>query len=155
MFCVTRARLHVRFRKSPVESSGSFPARSRRRMKRKNASRKTAPTARKPTNRALLLPAWRIPNTTQNMPMPERIAPTRSKGRSGSGASGSTIRRLRRTIVPTTSAWKTNAARQLIAVVITPPMSGPAAAPIPPRPLITPKAQAREVMSLNQRVARM
>ena len=45
--------------------------------------------------------------------------------------------------------------RQLIAEVITPPMSGPAAAPIPPRPLITPKAHAREVMSSNQRVARM
>ena len=27
-FCVTRARLHVRFLKSAVESSGSFPARS-------------------------------------------------------------------------------------------------------------------------------
>ena len=48
-----------------------------------------------------------------------------------------------------------NAARQLMPVVITPPISGPAAAPIPPRPLITPKAQARLVMSLNHRVARM
>ena len=32
MFWVTRARLHVRSRNSPVESSGSFPARSRARM---------------------------------------------------------------------------------------------------------------------------
>ena len=52
-------------------------------------------------------------------------------------------------------AWKTNAARQLIAVAIRPPISGPAAAPIPPSPLIAPKAQAREVRSLNQSVARM
>ena len=56
---------------------------------------------------------------------------------------------------PTTSAWKMNAARQLIAVVITPPISGPAAAPMPPSPLITPNAQAREVRSLNHSVARM
>ena len=58
-------------------------------------------------------------------------------------------------IVATTRAWKTNAARQLIAVVMTPPINGPAAAPMPPSPLITPKAQAREVRSLNQSVARM
>ncbi len=44
-----------------------------------------------------------------------------------------------------TRAWKMNAARQLIAVVITPPISGPAAAPMPPSPLITPNAQARDV----------
>ena len=58
-------------------------------------------------------------------------------------------------IVATTRAWKTNAARQLIPVVITPPINGPAAAPMPPSPLITPKAQAREVRSLNHSVARM
>jgi hypothetical protein len=58
-------------------------------------------------------------------------------------------------IVPTTRAWKTNAARQLIPVVMTPPINGPAAAPTPPSPLIAPKAQAREVISLNHNVARM
>jgi hypothetical protein len=58
-------------------------------------------------------------------------------------------------IVAMTRAWKTNAARQLIPVVITPPINGPAAAPMPPNPLITPKAQAREVRSLNHTVARM
>ena len=36
-------------------------------------------------------------------------------------------------------AWKTNAARQLIAVVIRPPISGPVAAPMPPMPLIKPE----------------
>ena len=96
-----------------------------------------------------------MPKTTKNIPTAERIAPTPSKGRIGSGGSGSTKRRLRRTIVPTTAAWKTNAARQLIPVVITPPISGPAAAPMPPSPLITPKAQAREVVSVNHSVARM
>ena len=48
-----------------------------------------------------------------------------------------------------------NAARQLIPVVITPPINGPAAAPIPPSPLIAPNAQAREARSLNHSVARM
>jgi hypothetical protein len=55
----------------------------------------------------------------------------------------------------TIRAWKTNAARQLIQVVMTPPMSGPAAAPIPPSPLIAPNAHALELVSVNQIVARM
>ena len=53
------------------------------------------------------------------------------------------------------SAWNTNAARQLMALVMTPPMSGPAAAPMPAMPLMTPKARAREVRSLKASVARM
>ena len=44
--------------------------------------------------------------------------PSVSKGRVGSAGSGSSIRRLRTTITVTTTAWKTKAARQLIAVVI-------------------------------------
>ena len=52
-------------------------------------------------------------------------------------------------------AWKTNAARQLIAVVIAPPIRGPVAAPIPPMPLITPNARARDLMSVNSIVVRM
>ena len=36
------------------------------------------------------------------------------------------------TITAMIRAWKTNAARQLIAEVIRPPSSGPAAAPMPP-----------------------
>jgi hypothetical protein len=89
------------------------------------------------------------------MPTAERIAPVRSNGRVGSAGTGSTIRRLRRTISATIRAWNTNAARQLIAVVMSPPISGPAAAPMPPRPLITPKARAREVISPKRSVVRM
>ena len=69
--------------------------------------------------------------------------------------SGSTSRRPRKMIVTITRAWKMNAARQLMPVVMMPPISGPAAAPMPPSPLITPKAHAREVRSLNHNVARM
>jgi hypothetical protein len=58
-------------------------------------------------------------------------------------------------MIPMTSAWKTNAALQLMAVVMRPPISGPAAAPIPPIPLIAPKARAREVTSPKYRVVRM
>ncbi len=53
------------------------------------------------------------------------------------------------------SAWKINAARQLIAEVIRPPISGPAAAPIPPIALIAPNARARAVTPVNSNVARM
>ena len=52
-------------------------------------------------------------------------------------------------------AWKMNAARQLMPVVITPPISGPAAAPMPPAPLMTPNALARDVTSVKASVARM
>ena len=93
--------------------------------------------------------------TRQTSPAAERTAPRVSKGRVGSGATGSSILRLRKTMTATIRAWKTNAARQLIAVVMRPPSSGPAAAPMPPMPLITPNARAREVMSWNSIVVRM
>jgi hypothetical protein len=48
-----------------------------------------------------------------------------------------------------------NEARQLIAVVTRPPISGPAAAPIPAAALITPNALARAGTSLVSTVARM
>ena len=44
-----------------------------------------------------------------------------------------------------TNAWKTKAARHVIVVVITPPISGPMAAPTPPMALITPNACARDL----------
>ena len=89
------------------------------------------------------------------MPTADSTAPTASNGRVGSGGIGSTILRLSRMMVATTRAWNRNAARQLIPVVMTPPISGPAAAPTPPRPLIAPNAHARAVRSSNQTVARM
>jgi hypothetical protein len=42
-----------------------------------------------------------------------------------------------------TSVWKTKAARQLIADVISPPIIGPAAAPTPPAALMAANAWAR------------
>ncbi len=54
-----------------------------------------------------------------------------------------------------TAAWNTNAARQLSAAVMTPPISGPAAAPIPPAALIAPKALARDVTWVKNSVVRM
>ncbi len=88
-------------------------------------------------------------------PTADRTAPRVSKGRVGSAGSGSSSRRLSRTMSAMTSAWKTKAARQLTAVVIRPPMSGPVAAPMPPAAMIAPKARAREVTSVNSSVARM
>ncbi len=85
--------------------------------------------------------------TTRTRPTADRTAPAVSKERDGSGGSGSSMRRLSRTITPITSAWNTKAARQLIPVVMSPPISGPAAAPIPPSAMITPNARAREVTS--------
>src|SRR3954465_14813781 len=105
--------------------------------------RNAAPAASSAAISAVLLSAWRIPNTTKNMPTADRTAPNPSNGLVGSAGRGSVIRRLSRTITAMTAAWKTNAARQLIAVVMSPPISGPAAAPRPPKPLMTPNARAR------------
>src|SRR3954449_13145169 len=140
MFCVASPRFDVRSLNTPVDSSASSPARSRARMWRKKPPRKTAPATSIAAISATFVSAWRIPKTTKNIPTADRTAPRPSKGRSGSAGMGSSIRRLSSTIVATTSAWKTNAARQLMAVVMTPPMSGPAAAPMPPSPLMTPNA---------------
>ena len=73
----------------------------------------------------------------------------------GSGGTGSTTRRASTMIVATTRAWNTNAARQLIPEVIRPPINGPAAAPMPPSPLITPNALARDSIEVNAIVVRM
>ena len=78
-----------------------------------------------------------------------------SNGRVGSGATGSMTCRAMNKMTTMTRAWKMKAARQVMVVVITPPMSGPMAAPIPPMALITPKAQARDFRSVNNRVVRM
>jgi hypothetical protein len=96
-----------------------------------------------------------MPMTTKTIPSADRIAPTRSKGRVGSGSTGSTIERLRKRIVTMTAAWNRNATRQLIAVVIRPPINGPVAAPTPPIPLIRPNARARDVRSVKIMVVRM
>ncbi len=55
----------------------------------------------------------------------------------------------------TTRTWRRNDARQLMVVVTRPPMSGPAAAPIPAAPLTAPKARAREGRSVVMTVTRM
>ena len=97
-----------------------------------------------------------MPITTRMRPTADKIAPPVSKERVGSGGSGIfEARRLSKTITAMISAWKTNAARQLIAEVISPPSSGPAAAPMPPMALIAPNARAREVTPVNSSVARM
>ena len=101
------------------------------------------------------LSAASTPITTRISPAADRTAPRVSKGRVGSGAMGSTIERLIQMITAMTSAWNTNAARQLIAVVMRPPIKGPAAAPTPPIPVITPNALARDVMSVKSSVVRM
>ena len=65
------------------------------------------------------------------------------------------IRRASSMIRTMISAWTPKAARQPRVVVIRPPSSGPAAAPIPPMALIAPKALARLVIWVNSRVVRM
>ena len=58
-------------------------------------------------------------------------------------------------IAATTATCRRNEARQLMALVITPPISGPAAAPSPAAPLTMPKYLARLLMSGNMTVTRM
>jgi hypothetical protein len=65
------------------------------------------------------------------------------------------MRRLRRMIARTMAAWKRKDTRQLIAVVMSPPISGPAAAPTPAIALIRPNACARDLRSVKSSVVRM
>jgi hypothetical protein len=93
--------------------------------------------------------------TIRTRPTADRTAPPVSKRRVGSAGRGSWIRRLNKMIVAMTSAWNTKAARQLMAEVMRPPSSGPAAAPMPPISLIAPNARARELTPVNHKVVRM
>ena len=155
MFWVTSPRLEVRLRNRAVDSSGSLPARSLDRTDTKNAASTTAPATMRATISQPLLSAARMPSTTRTRPVAERTAPVTSNCRVGSAGSGSLIPRASQMMTAMTRAWKMNAARQLIAEVIRPPISGPAAAPMPPSALITPNARAREVRSVNSSVVRM
>jgi hypothetical protein len=168
--------LATRFRNIRVESSGSLPARSIDRMCQKNHASRSAPIRTKsqtgeidPAGRTTTppitkscdamiqpyVPACRMPTTTKNRPAADSTAPRRSNFGFGPCTPGSTIRRLRTRIAPTTRACTTNDTRQLVVVVMRPPISGPAAAPIPPAALIEPKARARDVTSAKNTVARM
>ena len=109
----------------------------------------------RPAISARLWSAAMIPPTRITSPAAERTAPTTSNGRVGSGGTGSTRRRAMTKITTMTSAWKMKAARHEMVVVITPPMRGPMAAPIPPSALITPKAHARDFKSVKSMVVRM
>jgi hypothetical protein len=90
-----------------------------------------------------------------SIPAADSAAPVPSNRRCRSGGTGSLSRRLRTMMSATIAACSRNDARQLIAVVISPPTSGPAAAPIPPMPLITPNARARDSTSAKNIAARM
>ena len=128
---------------SPVpEQRGRAAARPCRRAPSARCRRRTPARTRPQSRRTrrqqrVVRSACQDARTQRRTCRPRRGSlPTRRTVESGSGSSGSVILRLSKTIVPTTRAWKMNAARQLMPVVSTPPISGPAAAPIPPRPLI-------------------
>ena len=138
-----------------MDSRASFPARSLLRIQAKNPARMAAPATRSTAVRARLVSAAMMPPTRTTSPAADRTAPTVSKGRVGSAGTGSVMERPRSTMITMMMAWKTKAARQVVAVVIAPPVNGPVAAPIPPIPLMTPNAQARDFRSANSMVVRM
>jgi hypothetical protein len=150
-----RPRFEVTLRNSRVDSNGSTPARSFFRTDAKNHHSTSAPAAISPSATQPLLSSAKIPVTNNTRPAADSTAPPTSNGREGSAGTGSWIRRASQMIVAMISAWNTNAARQLMAAVIRPPISGPDAAPMPPIALIAPNARARELTSVNSRVVRM
>ena len=125
-FWVTRPRLATRFWNIRGESSGSLPARSIERMCQKNQARSSAPirtnsqtgeiepagiTTMSPIAKSWLarnqpyVPACRMPTTTKNRPAAEIAAPSRSNVGFAPRRPGSTMRRPRTRIAPTTTAW--------------------------------------------------
>ncbi len=147
--------LEVRLANSLVESSGSWPARSLARTPRKKTASTTAESATRANITQMLSSVAKMPETSRIRPRADSTAPRVSKGRSGLAGTGSSTRRASHTMTAMTRAWNTKAARQLIAAVIAPPISGPVAAPTPPIALIAPNALAREVTSVKNIVVRM
>ena len=97
----------------------------------------------------------RMPSTRKKRPAAERTAPTTSKRGAGRSRGGSVSPRASQMIVTITMTCRTNEARQPKTVVTNPPMSGPAAAPSPAAPLMTPKYRARVARSAKRTVTRM
>ena len=99
------------------------------------------------------VPAWRMPTTTKNRPAADRTAPRTSKFGLAPCTPGSVMRRARYRMTSTSSACTPNARRHVAALVIKPPISGPAAEPMPPAALMAPKAsRARlDVVRENRR----
>lgn len=95
------------------------------------------------------------PSTTNNSPIADSTAPVTSKCGRGPVLAGSAILNASQVIAATTRTCSPKDARQLSALVIRPPISGPVAAPRPPAPLTTPKYRARDLMSGNATVIRM
>ncbi len=95
------------------------------------------------------------PSTTKNSPAADSTAPVRSNEGTRPVLAGSGILRASTMIHATTTTCSPNEARQLIALVIRPPISGPAAAPSPPAPLTIPKYLALVLTSSNMTVIRM
>ena len=85
------------------------------------------------------MPRLQEPEHHEEQPGADKTAPVRSNRGRGSAGPGSAILRPSQMIQATTSTCSPNDARQLIALVKIPPISGPAAAPSPPAPLTTPK----------------
>lgn len=126
------------------EHSGSRFRRSRRRMCQANSPSSIRPAAidtHTVTQSCTLV--RNTPSTTRNSPAPDNTAPTRSNSRRGAAVTGSP--RASTTTTATTSTCNRNDARQLNALVISPPTNGPAAAPSPPAPLTIPNPRALAV----------
>src|SRR6478752_5397384 len=119
-FWVTIPRFEVRLRNRLRDTSGSRPARSLRRVAKTNHVRTNAQRTTRPRASHRLLSVARMPRTRSTNPTAERTAPPVSNSRVGSGATGSLMRRLSRTMTTMMRAWNPNAARQLIAEVMRP-----------------------------------
>ena len=94
-----------------------------------------------------------MPNTTKTSPAADSTAPVTSKAPFVPFAPEN-FRPM--TMMPsTTRTWAMKDARQLIALVMRPPIKGPAAAPNPAAALTRPKALARDSRSANATVRMM
>ena len=115
-------------------------------------ARTSAPATIKISISHRLLSAARMPTTTSTRPRADSTAPVMSNGQVGSGGSGSLILRNDHSNDEGLENERSSPADR---GGERPPISGPAAAPMPPMALITPNARARDVISVNSSVVRM
>lgn len=176
MSCVPRPRFAVRLRNIRSATSGTLSFFSRERRCRRNQATIATPMATNSqtgdtlpfgittvppivkfsllANQPYVL-ACRTPRTTKNKPTAHSTAPQTSKAGRGPLMPGSVIRGASARITTTTMTCAMNDARQLIALVRMPPISGPAAEPSPAAPLMMPKFFARDRVSGKATVTRM
>ena len=145
----------MRLRNNPVDSSGSFPCTLTSADVHEEPEQERAADRHQHQHEQHVAVGEEDPEDDEEHPDRRQDRANHVERARGVRGTGSTIRRLRRMIATTTAAWKEERGAPTDRGCDQTPINGPAAAPTPPSPLMTPNARARDVTLLNAIVVRM